>query len=85
MPAADYEPVFSAAAWETFRVCSRRKRERLTRIAYLLAAQPLQIGDYQTADASGRSMENIRIEGFVLTFWPDHFAKELRIVDIVEL
>jgi hypothetical protein len=30
-------------------------------------------------------LENIRLQGFLFTYWADHGACELRIVDLVEL
>ena len=54
-------------------------------LAYALADFPFRVGDYQTVDSVGRPLENIRMEGFVFTYWADHAAGELRIVDLVEL
>lgn len=36
-------------------------------------------------DSTGRALENLRLEGFVITYWADHWAKELRVLDIVML
>ena len=81
----DYEPVFSAKAWEILLACSRRRQARIARLAYALADYPYRVSDYQTADSIGRPVENLRMEGFIFTYWPDHGVKELRIVDLVEL
>jgi hypothetical protein len=85
MRSPEYEPVFSAKAWEVLLACSRRRQGRIARLAHALADFPFRVGDYQTLDSTGRSLENLRIDGFVFTYWPDHGAKELRIVDLVEL
>ena len=81
----DYEPVFSAKAWEVLLACSKRRQARIARLAYALADYPYRVGDYQTSDSTGRPLENLRMEGFIFTYWPDHGVKELRIVDLVEL
>ncbi len=85
MPAGDYEPVLSPKAWELLRSLSRRRQQRLIRLIYQLAGYPFQQGDYQTRDHTGRPLENLRIEGCILTYWADSPAKELRILDIYEL
>jgi hypothetical protein len=85
MPQPEYDPVFSAKAWEALLRFSRRRQARVAHIAFALADFPFRVSDYQTADSTGRSLENIEIDGFILTYWPDHAVRELRIVEIVEL
>jgi hypothetical protein len=36
-------------------------------------------------DSAGRFLENIRLNGFLITYWADGPVEELRILDIVEL
>ena len=36
-------------------------------------------------DASGRTTENLLIDGFLFTYWVDHAAREVRIVEIVKV
>lgn len=85
MPRLEYEPVFSAKAWELLLSLSKRRRDRVARLAYVLGDFPFRVGDYQTTDSVGRPLENIRMDGFLFTYWADHGAGELRIVDLVEL
>ncbi len=33
-------------------------------------------------DADGRALEHLLIEDFVFTYWIDHAAREVRIIDI---
>ena len=85
MPLLEYEPVFSAKAWELLLSLSKRRQARVARLAYALGDFPFRVGDYQTVDSVGRPLENIRMEDFIFTYWADHGAGELRIVDLVEL
>lgn len=85
MPPLTYEPVLSSKAWELLSSLSRRKQQRLTRLLYQLADCPGRLGDYQSYDSAGRTLENLRLEGFLVTFWADTPVRELRILDIVEL
>ena len=85
MPRLEYEPVFSARAWKVLLACSKRRQTTIARLAYTLADFPFRVGDYQTCDSVGRPLENLRLQGFLFTYWADHGACELRIVDLVEL
>jgi hypothetical protein len=85
MAVPEYVPVLSPKAWEFLRSLSRRRQQRLTNLIYQLADQPIRLGDYQTRDSAGRSLQNLRIEGYIFTFWTDGAVNELRILDITEL
>lgn len=85
MAIPDYEPVLSAKAWEFFGTLPRRRQNHLVRLIHQLAEHPHRIGEYQTADSTGRPLENLRIEGCLFTYWTDAAARELRILDIVQL
>jgi hypothetical protein len=85
MALPEYDPVLSAKAWEFLCSLSRGRQQRLTRLIYQLADHPSRLGDYQTKDATDRYLENLRIEGYVFTFWADNAVNELRILDITEL
>jgi hypothetical protein len=81
----EYDPVLSAKAWEFLRQLSRKRQQRITRLIHQLADYPHRLGDYRTRDSNGRILENIQLEGHLFTYWTDGPAKELRILDIVEL
>jgi hypothetical protein len=80
-----YEPVLSAQAWEFFGSQSRNRQQRLARLIHQLADYPHRLGEYQTRDSTERPLENLRLEGWIFTYWADAGAKELRILDIVTL
>ena len=77
--------MFSAKAWEVLLACSKRRQTKIARLAYARADSPFQLSDYQTHDSVGRQLENLRLQGFLFTYWADHGVRELRIVDLVEL
>ena len=54
-------------------------------LADQIARQPFQIGDYSTADATGRRVENLLLDGFLFSFWVDHAAREVRISEIIKV
>jgi hypothetical protein len=80
-----YDPVLSAKAWAFFGSQSRKRQQRLARLIHQLADSPHRLGEYQTADSTGRPLENLRLEDCVFTYWADAGAKELRILDITLL
>ncbi len=69
-----------------FVVGLSKKRQRLVLdLADQLARQPSRIGDFQSVDAVGRPIENIRLEGYLFSYWVDHLSREVRITEIVRL
>ncbi|MBL9146414.1 MAG: hypothetical protein JNM99_22230 [Verrucomicrobiaceae bacterium] len=81
----DYEPVFSSQALEVFLSLSKARQRKLAKVAYALAAPPFREPDYHTKDSTGRLLSNVRVDGFIFTYWLDRSPMELRIVDLVEL
>lgn len=78
----DYDPVLSAKALRAMLNLPKKKQAELAGLIFRLAAIPSQRGDYALPDASGRAIEYIMISQYVIGFWPDHAATELRIVEI---
>jgi hypothetical protein len=42
-------------------------------------------GGLSDRDSTGRTLENISLDGYIFTFWADGAVNELRILDITEL
>ena len=63
-----------------------RKRQKLVLdLADQIARQPFQIADYQSVDAAGRTIESLRFEEYLFSYWVDHGSREVRISDIARL
>lgn len=77
-----YRAVFSADAAEFLPRLSRRRQLKLIRLAQRLAEQPFVRPDYSIADEGGRELDHLLVEDFVFSYWLDHAARELRIVEI---
>lgn len=59
-----------------------RHRQELIHALEAIAAEPLQKGDFEGKDDTGRSIQ-IKVAGsFLISFWPDTFVKELRIINL---
>jgi len=47
-----------------------------------LASDPLKRGDFETRDATGRAVQ-LKVAGpFLISYWPDAFVRELRVINI---
>jgi len=60
----------------------KRKQRLILDLADQIARQPFKIGDYQTADAADRTVENLLLEGYLFSYWVDHASREVRISEI---
>jgi hypothetical protein len=81
----NYESHLSLDAVAFVVALPRRKQKLVLDLADQIAAHPFQIGDYQTVDAAGRSVENLLLGNYLFSFWVDHASRELRISEIIRV
>jgi mRNA-degrading endonuclease RelE of RelBE toxin-antitoxin system len=77
-----YEPVFAERAAEFILQLPRRRQRQVVALARQLAAHPRVRSDYTLPDESGRSIDHLMIEDYVLAYWIDDAVREVRITDI---
>jgi hypothetical protein len=70
---------------QVFAACKGRDRSELLRIFEQLSNNPFQQGDFTQKTASLRELQVKRLGKWLVTYWPDHGACELRIVDVRRL
>ena len=59
-----------------------RHRQELIHALEAIAADPLQKGDFEGKDDTGRPIQ-VKVAGlFLISFWPDTFVRELRIINL---
>lgn len=63
----------------------RRQQRIVLDFADQIARQPFQIGDYQTTDSAGRTIENLLLGDYLFSFWVDHSSCEVRVSEIVRV
>jgi hypothetical protein len=58
--------------------------QRTSLVAFIdsLSAKPDTRGDYSERDGTGRDLEIKVVGSFAITYWPDHAAKEVKVVDV---
>ncbi len=61
---------------------SRGQRSRLEVFLDSLAVDPNQRGDFNDVDQTGRTNEAKVLHDLMVTYWADHAAREVRIVDL---
>ena len=82
---SDYRSHLSLEAAAFLVSLPRRQQKRVLDLADQIARQPFQIGDYQTADAEDRDVENLLLDVFLFSFWVDHATLEVRISEIIKV
>lgn len=61
---------------------NRSQRHRFEGFLDSLGKSPHQNGDFVDTDDSGRAYEVKLIDDLIVTYWVDHAAKEVRVVDL---
>ena len=82
---AGYQSHLSLEAVAFVVALPKRKQKVVLDLADQIAKQPFKIGDYQTVDAVGRSVENLLLETYLFSFWVDHATREVRISEIIRV
>ena len=77
-----YEPVFAEGAASRISQLPRRRQHQIALLAQQLARHPFLRSDYTLPDDSGRPIEHLLLGDFVFSYWLDHAAQEIRIVDV---
>jgi hypothetical protein len=77
-----YDSQLSLAAAAFVVSLSRRQQRLRLDLADQISKSPSQGGDYRTADATGRAIENLLLEGHLFSYWVDDSAREVRITVI---
>jgi mRNA-degrading endonuclease RelE of RelBE toxin-antitoxin system len=77
-----YEVFLRAEAIEVLRLLHPRHRKAIGAFIDSLAMNPFLEGDYSSPDATGRAISIKILGAFALSYWADHPAKEIKVIDI---
>ena len=85
MMGSEYDLVYSEQAADFLLSFERARQASLLYDLRCLASDPFVRSDYCLNDEQGRQIEHLMVADFVIAFWVDHAASELRIVDITDV
>jgi len=77
-----YRPVFSDMAVLFFTSLPHRRQWKVVHRAQELAADPFLVPDFRRPDEDGREISHLLVDGFLFSYWVDHAARLVMIVDI---
>lgn len=65
--------------------CSARDQRKAAKALYDLAENPQQMGDHEEPDAVGRLLQVKRTGPYLVKWWVDDWAREIRVVLVRKL
>jgi hypothetical protein len=80
-----YALVLSEPATRTLVTATRAEQRRLAVILDQMKADPFRQGDLRESDAQGRVNEVVVAGEWIVTYWPDHAVRELRIIRLEQV
>jgi hypothetical protein len=81
-PPAPYDVVIPLSKVAAFHACRKSERKLLLDCLDRLARNPSAVSDWLVKDSTGRPNFQVTAGRFVVTFWPDHAAREVRILKL---
>ncbi|MDR1280671.1 MAG: hypothetical protein LBK99_07590 [Opitutaceae bacterium] len=85
MSGLGYELVLGEAAVFRLVAASKAEQRRIGRLLDRIKAEPFWKGDLRESDTEGRIHEIVLDGDWLVTFWTDHAAREVRVVRIEEV
>jgi hypothetical protein len=79
---SDWQFVLNESSVQFLLACRSRQRDLLLKALASLSEDPLQSGEYEARDSTGRTVQIKLVGEFFVTYWPDAFVKELRVIRI---
>jgi hypothetical protein len=80
-----YALVLSEPAAMMLATATRAEQRRLAVILDQMKADPFRQGDLRESDAQGRINEIIVADEWIVTYWPDHAVREIRIMRLEQV
>jgi hypothetical protein len=77
---AAFEVVLHGQAWHLPAATQGATRRQLLAVLDQVAADPFPIGDLQQLESGGRVHEVVLLGNWLVTYWADHAAREIRVV-----
>jgi hypothetical protein len=75
-----YELLLHEEAWTALSGASKPERQRLFAHLGSLKDDPFREGDFPEQDACGRRNQVLLLDEWLITYWSDHAAREVRVL-----
>lgn len=82
---APYDVIAPISKMAAFHSARKSERKQLIEFFEQLAKHPATESTWTVKDSAGRVNFQAQAGRFLVTYWPDHAAREVRIVKIVRL
>ncbi len=79
-----YEVYGRLEVYQSLDSLPERDRQRILNFIDRLASDPFHEGDHSERDQSGRWIQIKTFGKYAVFYWPDHAAKEIRVIDVVD-
>lgn len=73
------------AVLHVFSAATKRQRLEVLRVFDFLVREPFTVGDSLQRDHTGRQCQVKRFGQWSVTYWPEHLANEIHILDVERL
>ena len=80
-----YEIVAPLTVYEELRGMPRADRRRVVDFLQRLTRQPSLPGDFEAPAEDGRAHQVKTVGDWIVSYWPDHAAREIRLSGIEEI
>jgi hypothetical protein len=80
-----YEIVLHEEAWAALAAAGRAKQRRIFQTLDEVKNDPFREGDFQEMDATGRVHQVLLMDDWLITYWTDHGACEVRVVRLEQV
>lgn len=77
-----YDVVMPTSKVAVFNAATKRERKSLLAFFDQLAANPFMESEWTVDDSTGRTHYQCAVSRYLVTFWADHSAREIRIVKL---
>lgn len=80
-----YEVILHERAWAALAATKGAERNRLLMLLDNVKTGPFRRGDFQQRDATGRVNEVVLLGDWLVTFWSDHAATQIHVVNLEQV
>jgi hypothetical protein len=82
---SDWELVYHDRVVEMLAIAKGHQKAALARAFTALRQDPYRVPDYSERDATGRTLSVMTCGEWAVSYWLDHFVREIRVVSLEDV